>query len=135
MRNPTTFTEDFKDKLINIGKSFKIDLKMRGVGSLYSELMEKLHLNYETKPVVIIDEYDMPIKRHFNNIATARLMMEELKDFYLGVKDTENVHLLFLTGISTYLFFIRFCFLIQIFCLNFFLLKIMLQLLVKLSFF
>lgn len=103
-------------------------MSQEGLALLYKELIRKLNRKFNTKPVVIIDEYDMPIISHFNDLATAKEMMKELKHFYWGVKNTENVHLLFLTGISNYSFFIRFCFFDPIFNLTFFfLLKIILN--------
>lgn len=38
---------------------------MKGLGSLYTELIRKLHQKFKIEPVVLIDEYDLPTNRHF----------------------------------------------------------------------
>lgn len=98
--------EDLIHKLIKIGKSFEINLSMRGLDSLYTELTEELHRKFNKMPVVIIDVYDAPVNRHFKDLQTAEKMLNLLRDFYDGVKNNNVVYFLFVTGISNKLFLI-----------------------------
>lgn len=103
MKNPEAMAENLTNKLIKIGKSYDIDLKQSGLNSLYCELTKKLHSKFKIEPVVIIDEYDMPFNYYFNDLINANKFIEQLKDFYLGIKNKNNIHLIFLTGNSNYL--------------------------------
>ena len=67
------------------------------------ELIIKGYEKYGKKAVILIDEYDKPILDNITDKEMARLMRDELKDFYSVFKDNDQyVQLLFITGVSKF---------------------------------
>ncbi|TYT74958.1 ATP-binding protein [Desulfobotulus mexicanus] len=69
----------------------------------FFELIERLHEKFESKVVVLIDEYDKPILDNIANKSLAIEIREKLKNLYSVLKDAD-VHLkfVFITGVSKF---------------------------------
>jgi len=70
---------------------------------MLGDLILAAHKKYGKKVAVLIDEYDKPILDNITEEATARMMRDEMKDFYSLLKDMDiYLKLVFITGVSKF---------------------------------
>jgi hypothetical protein len=89
--------------LRNEARRHDLVLESEGVGFMFQELIEKLHVKTGRKVVVLVDEYDKPIVDYLEELPIAHLNRQLLKSFY-GILKPSDEHLEFvlLTGVSKF---------------------------------
>ena len=89
--------------LRNEARRHELVLESEGVGFMFQELIEKLHVKTGRKVVVLVDEYDKPIVDYLEELPIAHLNRQLLKSFY-GILKPSDEHLEFvlLTGVSKF---------------------------------
>ncbi|MGZ5208443.1 MAG: AAA family ATPase [Sulfuricurvum sp.] len=103
-----TSKEEFKQRIYEILKINQKDLGVVCDGDLsnsgcFEQLIMKAYEKYNQKVVILIDEYDKPILDNIENTEIARLMREELKNFYSVIKGSdEYLKFVFITGVSKF---------------------------------
>jgi len=83
----------------------KYDIPCDGntIGARFRNLIESLHLKFNERVVVIIDEYDNPLLSTINKPELHEAMLEELKGFYSVLKSSdEHLKFTFLTGVTKF---------------------------------
>ena len=100
--------EDFEQKIYEIldfnQRALKIDCpKEFNSSNCFKRLIEEAYLKYDKKVVILVDEYDKPILDNIDDKEVAKLMREQLKNFYSVIKDSdEYIKLVFITGVSKF---------------------------------
>jgi hypothetical protein len=97
--------ESIEIRLLEIAKDYEVDLKRKGIGLQFAELMQKLHAKMGKQVVILIDEYDKPITDVLevgsNDKATEHRNI--LRELYSVVKgNSEHIRFFFLTGIARF---------------------------------
>jgi len=70
---------------------------------IFEELMTGAYEKTGRKVVILIDEYDKPILDNITDQETARLMRDELRDFYSVIKNNDaHIRLVLITGVSKF---------------------------------
>lgn len=89
--------------LRNEARRHALVLESEGVGFMFQELIEKLHIKTGRKVVVLVDEYDKPIVDYLEELPIAHQNRQLLKSFY-GILKPSDEHLEFvlLTGVSKF---------------------------------
>ncbi|AYQ30890.1 ATP-binding protein [Runella sp. SP2] len=89
--------------LRNEARRHELVLESEGVGFMFQELIEKLHIKTGRKVVVLVDEYDKPIVDYLEELPIAHQNRQLLKSFY-GILKPSDEHLEFvlLTGVSKF---------------------------------
>ena len=95
--------QSLKTTLRNEARRHNLLLESEGVGFMFQELIEKLHVKTGRKVVVLVDEYDKPIVDYLEELPIAHLNRQLLKSFY-GILKPSDEHLEFvlLTGVSKF---------------------------------
>ena len=91
--------------LHDIAKKEGITLEKPFLSQLFEELISSLSKKYQSKVVILIDEYDKPITQglEFDGVDLAIKNRDIMKNFYSGLKDMDNsIRFLFITGISKF---------------------------------
>lgn len=66
----------------------------------FKRLIEEAYLKYNKKVVILVDEYDKPILDNTDNKEVARIIRDELKNFYSVIKGAdEYLKFVFITGV------------------------------------
>jgi hypothetical protein len=89
----------------DLGNQYEIDLTKTTSGSLFKELIEKLHKKTGKQIVILIDEYDKPIVEHLDptDLTKAKGARDILKQFFSILKNSSKyIRLLFITGVSKF---------------------------------
>ena len=69
----------------------------------FENLIHKAYEKYNQKVVILVDEYDKPILDNIENTEIAKLMREELKNFYSIIKGADEfLKFVFITGVSKF---------------------------------
>ncbi len=69
----------------------------------FKRLIEEAYKKYDKKVVILVDEYDKPILDNIENPEVARVMREELKNFYSIIKGADEfLKFVFITGVSKF---------------------------------
>ena len=69
----------------------------------FKRLIEEAYKKYNKKVVILVDEYDKPILDNIENPEVARVMRDELKNFYSVIKGAdEYLKFVFITGVSKF---------------------------------
>ncbi len=84
--------------------SLQLDVKpKKGHSRFLKELIIGAYRKYNSKVVVLIDEYDKPILDNIENMEMAKEAREFLKGFYSVLKDLdEYIRFVFITGVSRF---------------------------------
>jgi len=97
------FQEGLKRALVKVAAKYDLSLGNFTPSVMFSDLINLLARKYETKVVVLVDEYDSPIIKHINNHETALQMRDALHDFYSTMKSEDaNIRFVLLTGVSKF---------------------------------
>jgi len=100
--------EEFRQTLYEIMKRNQhyLDIvceKDLSISGCFRELIYQAYLKYDKKVVILVDEYDKPILDNIENTQTAKIMREELKNFYSVIKGAdEYLKFVFITGVSKF---------------------------------
>ena len=69
----------------------------------FEELIYQAYKKYNKKVVILVDEYDKPILDNIEDTEVARVMRNELKNFYSVIKGAdEYLKFVFITGVSKF---------------------------------
>ncbi|NOQ30344.1 MAG: AAA family ATPase [Helicobacteraceae bacterium] len=69
----------------------------------FEELIYQAYTKYNKKVVILVDEYDKPILDNIENTEVARVMRNELKNFYSVIKGADEfLKFVFITGVSKF---------------------------------
>ena len=99
---------DYEQKIYEIMRNNQEDLdivcpKELSSSGCFGELIKKAYLKYEQKVVILVDEYDKPILDNIEDSEAAKLMREELKNFYSVIKESDQfLKFVFITGVSKF---------------------------------
>jgi hypothetical protein len=99
---------DYEQKIYEIMRSNQEDLdvscdKTLSSSGCFKELIKQAYKKYDKKVVVLVDEYDKPILDNIEDTQAAKLMREELKNFYSVIKESDEfIKLVFITGVSKF---------------------------------
>jgi len=99
---------DFEQKIYEILQNNQKDLevvcdKNLSSGGWFENLIRKAYEKYDKKVVILIDEYDKPILDNIEDSEVAKLMREELKNFYSVIKENDQfIKFVFITGVSKF---------------------------------
>ena len=99
---------DFEQKVYEILDKNQKDLGITcpenfSSAGCFKRLIEEAYLKYNQKVVVLVDEYDKPILDNIEDTPSAKLMREELKNFYSVIKESdEYLKFVFITGVSKF---------------------------------
>ena len=99
---------DFTQKIYEILKNNQKSLDVvcddnLSSGGCFENIIRKAYEKYNKKVVILIDEYDKPILDNIEDSEVAKLMREELKNFYSVIKENDIfVKLVFITGVSKF---------------------------------
>ena len=89
---------NFNQKQLDI----ECDANMSSSGC-FENLIQKAYEKYDKKVVILVDEYDKPILDNIEDKEIAKLMREELKNFYSVIKSSdEYIKFVFITGVSKF---------------------------------
>ena len=93
----TTILDDNQEDLeITCPKEFTTD-------DCFGRLIREAYKKYKQKVVILVDEYDKPILDNIENPEVARVMRDELKNFYSIIKGAdEYLKFVFITGVSKF---------------------------------
>jgi len=92
-----------QDKFDQICRHFEINLKAQSISGKFSELIEILNAKFNSKVVVLIDEYDKPLLDNIENSEKVIEIKEGLKNFYSVMKEQDaNIEFVFFTGVSKF---------------------------------
>ena len=70
----------------------------------FSELIRAAYEKYNQRVVILIDEYDKPILDNLDDIDSAKILRDALRDFYTKIKDNDKyIKFVFLTGVSKFI--------------------------------
>ena len=100
--------DEFRKTIIRILKENQVELGLEceekeSASACFRELIIKAYKKYNKKVVILVDEYDKPILDNIENTEIARLMREELKNFYSVIKGAdEYLKFVFITGVSKF---------------------------------
>ena len=83
-----------------------LDIQIQGKkrpNKKFAKLISSAHKKTGQKVVILIDEYDKPILDNITDEKTARLMRNELRNFYGVIKNNDtHIRLVFITGVSKF---------------------------------
>jgi hypothetical protein len=106
---PERLNENIIYSLNTIAEANAINLSAPSHGAMFKELIVKLKGKYNSKIVVLIDEYDKPIISHLGKgpeaLEIAKQNRDFLKSFYGILKDNEvsaSLKFVFITGVSKF---------------------------------
>ncbi len=93
----TTILDDNQEDLeITCPKEFTTD-------DCFGRLIREAYKKYKQKVVILVDEYDKPILDNIETPEVARVMRDELKNFYSIIKGAdEYLKFVFITGVSKF---------------------------------
>ncbi|MEA1916633.1 MAG: AAA family ATPase [Campylobacterota bacterium] len=100
--------EEFRQTIYEILKTNQRDLTITcdddlSLSGCFRELIYKAYEKHNQKVVILIDEYDKPILDNIENSEIAKIMREELKNFYSVIKGAdEYLKFVFITGVSKF---------------------------------
>jgi hypothetical protein len=92
-------------KLTEIAQSYNLEVSSFSISQKFKDLITKLHLLFNKKVVVLIDEYDKPIIDYLDkeNLHKSLDNRDTLKTFYSILKDADpHLQLVFITGVSKF---------------------------------
>jgi len=100
---PALLEKKIKSRIKYLAEDYGINLSEDEESLLLEELIVKLHRKYNSKVVVLIDEYDKPILDAIDNRVVATENREKLKNLY-GVLKPLDAYLkfVFITGVSKF---------------------------------
>ena len=89
---------DFSQKKLNIDCEKNYDYAV-----CFSDLIQKSYEKYQSKVVILIDEYDKPILDNLDQMEVAKESREIIKRLYSQIKDNDKyIKFAFLTGVSKF---------------------------------
>ncbi len=88
--------------ITRIAKDHQIELTEDTYTQRFDELIVKLHLKYQQKVVLLVDEYDKPILNNFNKPVLTEIK-QVIAAFYGVIKPLdEHLRFVFITGVSKF---------------------------------
>lgn len=81
----------------------ELDTNYTSVGVIFDHLINQTAAKYQSRVVLLIDEYDKPILDNLENDEIALQMRDGLRDFYSVIKGQDaNIRFVMLTGVSKF---------------------------------
>ena len=104
VRSKEALEFDLMQQLSQVYRRYEIEQDKQLPGKFqFSELIIKLQEKFDTNVVILIDEYDKPILDNLHNLEVAKIVREELKDFYAQIKYCDRyVKFAMLTGVTKF---------------------------------
>ncbi len=96
--------QDLQGRLHSVGKSYGVNLVQGDtIPANINRLIEELQKKFQSKVVILIDEYDSPIISNITNQNLCKANREVLASFYRTIKGCdEYLRFVFLTGVSKF---------------------------------
>ncbi|MDR1111140.1 MAG: ATP-binding protein [Deltaproteobacteria bacterium] len=102
---PEVLNAEIEDMLLKRAKPFGVEIDGPTPGSMLESLINCLADKYNTKVVLLIDEYDSPVSDNIDNIALVLKIRDILKSFYSKLKSCDKqLRFVFVTGVTRYAF-------------------------------
>ncbi len=91
------------EKMSEVKREFSILTEATSVSGTFKEIITKLYEKYNSKVVLLIDEYDKPLLDNIENPVMAMEVRDGLKNLYSVIKEQDaNLQFVFLTGVSKF---------------------------------
>ncbi len=101
IHNPVDLENKLNAVLSRYESKFDVKLKNEGISNRLSELINVVADKYNSKVVILVDEYDKPLLDNIENIPAAMIVRDGLKNLYSVIKEQDaNIQFVFLTGVS-----------------------------------
>ncbi len=100
--------ESFRKTILNILKENQNNLDLEcqdkeNASFCFRELIINANKKYKQQVIILVDEYDKPILDNIENPDVARILRDELKNFYSVIKGAdEYLRFVFITGVSKF---------------------------------
>ncbi|MFH0730452.1 MAG: AAA family ATPase [Pseudomonadota bacterium] len=102
-RNVEELRNSFDYILSEHARQYAVQLTCADLRNRFAELIQILFNRYRGKVIILVDEYDKPILDNIDNLETAIVIREELKNYYSIIKDSDPyIQLVFITGVSKF---------------------------------
>jgi hypothetical protein len=89
--------------LLQHARHYEVNIDLANYGVAFDQLIKALHRKYQTRVVILVDEYDKPILDIITDNVQARLNREILKGMYNWIKDNDAyIKFVLLTGVSKF---------------------------------
>jgi len=109
LNSPKSLGLGIHKRLTQIAETYQIDFHEDYLKEGFKEIILNLYEKYQTKVVILVDEYDKPLIEHLgfgaNRLEIAKENRDLLKQFFGILKDadvSEVLRFIFLTGISKF---------------------------------
>ena len=101
IRNRAELDLVLTEKLHALQKKFDLTITAQSVQGMFIEMIHNLTRKYNSKVVVLIDEYDKPLLDNIEKPEMIAEIRDGLKNFYSVLKEQDaNLQFVFLTGVS-----------------------------------
>ena len=103
--SPEILRSTLADFLESQAKKFKIDLKISElkIGSTFDNLITELHNKFNSKVVILVDEYDSPILDNISSPKIREANRKILHSFYKVLKAKDDfIRFVFITGVTKF---------------------------------
>ena len=101
--NPQLLEESLNDFINLRARDFSIEIISKNLTTKFAELIEQIYIITGKKVVILIDEYDKAINKHFDDIELALKNRDLLQGFYQALKSNDKyLRFVFITGISKF---------------------------------
>ncbi len=104
----TISSKDDLDNKLNavfngLARTHQLCYEEKGHANKLNELIIKMSEKYQSRMVVLVDEYDKPLLDNLENTPIAEEIRTELKSLYSALKEQDaNLQFIFLTGVSKF---------------------------------
>ncbi|MDR3291226.1 MAG: ATP-binding protein [Methanobrevibacter sp.] len=102
-KNPEQLEKSFKDFINKKARENSLEIISKTLTSMFAELIEEIYKKFDSKVVVLIDEYDKAISSHLDDMEIAKNNRDTLREFYQVLKGSDQyLEFLFITGITKF---------------------------------
>jgi hypothetical protein len=108
INNDNLLSDIIMSKILEIANINNIQITSHKITEALSNLINKLNNKYNSKVVILIDEYDYPISQYIsddtkNNMDILNTNLKLLHGFYTYLKSLfKSIHLVFVTGVTKF---------------------------------
>ena len=106
MQNQQQLNQRIKQQLLDLYEDLQLSaprVEADDITSLFQHLIRDATQAYQSKSVVLIDEYDKPILDNLHQPEQGRAMRDTLRNLYSVLKDSDaHLRFVFLTGVSKF---------------------------------
>jgi hypothetical protein len=102
---PQELLGDLQEMIGFAAESYGLELKPAAPSIMFLKLIQSIYVKYQRKVVVLIDEYDYPIRATIHDADLMRANLITLNNFYSALKPQEKkLRFVMLTGVTRFAF-------------------------------